>query len=167
LRGAHWRALSYDVYTGRGWAISEERREIVPRGAAIPLPEDAPQRRLRQEVNWLRDERVIRYALGQPVRFDQDVTAAWRGLSDLARVSGEGTRYVVESALPAVPERELRRAALADVPPQILARYTALPETIPPPVYELAAESPPHTTIRTTRRGRWSSFCANIRTRWR
>ena len=38
LDGAHWRALSYDVYTGRGWALSEERQEPLAADETIPLP---------------------------------------------------------------------------------------------------------------------------------
>jgi hypothetical protein len=59
-----WRALSYDVYTGRGWAISEERTETVAAFDPIPLPAIAEPTTISQTVHWLFDERLIRYTHG-------------------------------------------------------------------------------------------------------
>ena len=140
LDGAHWRALSYDVYTGRGWALSEERQEPLAAGAPIPLPPAQAQTLIRQSVHWLYDDRFIRYTLGQPLSFDRDVTLHWRGLEDLARVQGSGRRYQATSRLATATPAALRQAAGDAVPPAILARYTQLPAGLPPRVAELAQE---------------------------
>lgn len=140
LRGTHWRALSYQDYTGRGWVISEERRELVdafqpidqlPRAAAIPL---------RQDIYWQRADRPVRYTLGLPTQMDRATTAGWRGLDDLVRVWGEGTLYGAETRLSLADPDALRQTAVSDIPAPILARYTALPDTVPQRVHDLAQE---------------------------
>lgn len=140
LQGTHWRALSYDVYTGRGWALSEEREEPLAAGELVPLPAAQAQTHFSQSVHWLSDERFIRYTLGLPLRFNQDVVLYWRGLEDLSRVQAEGNQYQLTSRLATAGPAELRQAIVAAVPPAILARYTRLPETVPHRIYELAQE---------------------------
>ena len=140
LDGAHWRALSYDVYTGRGWALSEERREPVAANDFIPLPPAQSTFDAQQTVSWIQDERVIRYTMGLPRQFDHDVTAVYRGLSDLARVLGEEPNYQVTSRVSAATGQELRETAVADIPSVILNRYTELPDSVPQRVYDLAQE---------------------------
>ncbi|MCP4424034.1 MAG: transglutaminase domain-containing protein [Chloroflexi bacterium] len=140
LSGAHWRALSYDTYTGRGWALSEERREPIAANGLIPLLPVQSAVEIEQTVYWLQDERVIRYTLGLPLRFDEEVTAVWRGLTDLARVQGEETIYQVTSRASAATGRQLRETAVADIPPIILSRYAKLPDSIPQRVHDLAQE---------------------------
>ncbi|HFQ92865.1 MAG TPA: transglutaminase domain-containing protein [Anaerolineae bacterium] len=140
VRGTHWRALSYDVYTGRGWAISEERRETIPPNAPIPLPPADGQTALWQEINWVKDRRIIRYSVGLPQQFEEEVTVSWRGLSDLARVWGTQTRYRALSSLTTAGANELRGTAVADIPPAILARYTQLPDAVTQRTRDLAGE---------------------------
>ncbi|MCA9927710.1 MAG: transglutaminase domain-containing protein [Anaerolineales bacterium] len=141
LQGSHWRGLSYDVYTGRGWALSEERQESVSANQQIPIPPINRALQLSQTVNWEVDNRVIRYSLGLPLQVDQNVTVNWRGLDDLSRVQGEGpTQYKVHTQLTSATPDELRTASLQNVPPAILARYTALPPSIPQRVHDLAQE---------------------------
>ncbi|MFQ5398298.1 MAG: transglutaminase family protein [Anaerolineae bacterium] len=139
LAGAHWRALSYDVYTGRGWALSEEREEAVAAGAPIPLPSAQSQVRVSQSVHWLPDERLIRYSLGLPLQFDQAVTTLWREPADLARVQGDGMQYQLASRVSRASAAELRQAAMMEIPPALLAHYTALPSSVPERVRALAA----------------------------
>lgn len=140
FNGAHWRALSYDVYTGRGWALSEERQEPLPAGEPLPLPPVSSHITLSQKVHWLYDDRFIRYTLGEPQRFDHDVTLYWRGLEDLVRVQGTTHQYQLVSRLPAASPAELRAADVAGIPPAILARYTQLPDSLPARVRDLAQE---------------------------
>ena len=138
--GRHWRALSYNVYTGRGWALSEERQEPIAADAPISLPLVQAHIEVRQTVNWVFDERAIRYTLGQPLRFDQEVTAFWRGLDDLIRVQGSGTTYQADSRLTTATAAQLRAVSDTAVPPTILARYTSLPDSVPGRVHDLAQE---------------------------
>ncbi len=134
----HWRTLSYDVYTGRGWSISGERRESLAAGEPVPTPAYQRQTMLEQVVHWLPGQARNRYTLGQPVSFDQDVTLFWRGLDDLSRVQGSGNIYRAESSASAAEPDQLRLSRLADVPDLIMARYTSLPEGMPDRIRDLA-----------------------------
>ncbi len=138
--GTHWRALSYDVYTGRGWALSEERQEPIATYDFIPLLPVQRSLNVQQTINWIQDERIIRYTLGLPLRFDKDVTVIWRGLTDLARVQGEGKTYEIISRLSVATGQELRETVVADTPSVILSRYTKLPDSIPQRVHDLAQQ---------------------------
>lgn len=144
LSGAHWRALSYDVYTGRGWAISEERLAPTAPFRIIPSPSYEEQTPLTQAVYWAQDARTIRYTVGLPYRFDHATTVSWRGLNDLARVRAQPTdvhpAYVGDSRLATAGPAQLRQARPADVPPPLQERYTALPADFPGRVSELAQE---------------------------
>lgn len=140
LAGIHWRALSYDVYTGRGWALSEERIEPIAANAAIPLPEVAATGTVSQTVHWVQDERLTRYTLGLPQRFEQPVDAIWRGQTDLVRANGDDTTYTVQTQVSQATPAMLRETAVTDIPPAILARYTALPDGVPQRVLDLAQE---------------------------
>jgi transglutaminase-like putative cysteine protease len=140
-RLTRWRALTYDVYTGRGWAISEERTETVAAFDPIPLPAIAEPTTISQTVHWLFDERLIRYTIGQPLRVDQETTTRWRGQTDLARVartSEGGQVYTAVSRHTNAAAATLRSATLADIEPVIVGRYTNLPADLPARVGELA-----------------------------
>jgi transglutaminase-like putative cysteine protease len=136
----HWRGVSFDVYTGRGWAITPERQEPVAEAELIAIPEFAWQSSVEQSIHWVLGDSVNRYTLGLPQRFDQAVTAYWRGVEDLSRVRGRGNDYSAVSRFSTATAAELRTASLAGVPPAVTARYTELPETVPERVHELARE---------------------------
>ena len=143
IRLERWRALSYDVYTGRGWAISEERTETVAPFAPIPLPAIAAPTTISQTVHWLFDARLIRYTMGQPLWFDQETTSYWRGQTDLARVvriREEGQVYTAVSRHTNATATALRTATLEQIDPAILGRYTNLPPDLPERVGQLAQE---------------------------
>ena len=139
-RATHWRGLSYDLYTGRGWAVSAESRISVAAGHNIPLPPVAAATALTQTVSRASDSARIRYTLGLPLRFDQPVMTNWRGLADLSRVEGQGGPYTAVSRVSSAGPAELRGASLTDVPPALIARYTALPNSVPERVHELARQ---------------------------
>ncbi|MEZ4641226.1 MAG: transglutaminase-like domain-containing protein [Chloroflexota bacterium] len=139
VAGLHWRALSYEVYTGHGWTLTEEREEVLAANQPIPLPPLAAQRTFHQSVNWVFDERAIRYTVGFPYTVDQDTHLLWRGLEDLVRITSEKPAFRATSLLATNDANLLRTAQTADVPPAILARYTALPPTVPAEVHALAA----------------------------
>lgn len=144
LAGVHWRALSYDVYTGQGWAISEERLEPMPPFRLISSPAHEAQTALTQVVYWHETDRLIRYTMGLPYLFDQATIVSWRGLNDLARVRAQtvagNNRYTASSRLATAAPAQLRQAQLADVPAPLMERYTALPDDLPPRIGELARE---------------------------
>ena len=141
LTARNWRSVSYDVYTGRGWARSSERDEAVEAGQPIPAAEAAAQITLTQTVDWVHDRRATRYTVGRPAVFSHDVTVSWRGTDDLVGARGRNLapfRYRAESTTALLDPTGLAAAGLEDVPPEIRARYTALPRGIPDRVYELA-----------------------------
>lgn len=144
----HWRAASYDVYTGRGWALSRERQETVPARETIALPSLAGQTLFTQTVHWLHDNRKTLYTVGKPLQFSETSTVYWRGLEDFSRALREeqesaanpGHSYQAVSRLTTAGPAELRSASLAELPPLIIARYTNLPETVSQEVRDLAQE---------------------------
>jgi transglutaminase-like putative cysteine protease len=138
----HWRGISYDVYTGRGWALSSERQETVAAGAPIPWPSLPTESQVtaRQAVFWVLDQRVTRYTIGAPLAFEQDVVTLWRGVEDLSRVQGTVQVYTATSQLVAASPAELRVAEPAGIPLAVQARYTQLPEEMPARVRQLAQE---------------------------
>ncbi len=141
LNGRHWRALSYEHYTGRGWTLSSEQTEKVRAFEAINLPPAAEQALINQNVDWIYDKRATRYTLGQPVQFNQPVVVSWRGVEDLVRVRSEaGSRYAAITRLSTATPDQLRQANPEEIPNSILARYTQLPDSIPPRVHDLAQE---------------------------
>ena len=136
----HWRAASYDVYTGRGWGISEERQEPFSPGENVPLPAIQSQALFTQTVQWQRGNAQARYTIGFPLRFNQEVTVFWRGLEDFSRVQGSGTFYTATSRLSSAGASDLRQARLPAVPPALASRYTQLPESTPERIADLARE---------------------------
>lgn len=134
----HWRGLSYDVYTGRGWALSTEREEPIIADQPIPLPPRPVQSTLNQSVYWAQEPPAIRYTMGLPLQFDQEVIIYWRGLEDLSRVESDGGDYIAASRVVTASMEELNSAVLAEVPPAIMGRYTRLPDSVPDRVHELA-----------------------------
>jgi len=136
----HWRGISYDIYTGRGWALSAERVETVSANQTLSIPAYEGQIALDQTIDWAFGDSTTRYTLGYPLQFDQAVSVYWRGQDDMSRVRGEGNHYSARSSIAVAPSDQLRQANLAAVPPAIMARYTTLPESIPERVHELARE---------------------------
>ena len=138
----HWRALSYERYTGRGWTMGgDETPRLVRAGETVPLPPAGPVSEIRQSVHWRYDNRIVRYTLGEPLLFDHVVRAYFRGddFSHAAAVEQQNT-YEAVSRLSAATEEALRTAVADAVPFAIRRRYTALPGTLPERVRSLAAE---------------------------
>ncbi len=141
----HWRSVSFDIYTGRGWSRSPEREEPVDAGQPIPPAggQAAGAFAVEQEVNWLYDRRATRYTLGRPVIFSHDLVSLWRGQEDLVGVRSRNnapSHYVAQTQLIAATPDELRAVRPNETPPEIRARYTALPPDVPRRVTELASQ---------------------------
>ncbi len=142
----HWRSVSFDVYTGRGWQRSPEREENFDSGQPIPLPDEAPagaRINVTQVINWTYDRRATRYTLGRPRLFSHDLVLMWRGTDDLVGLRGRNNaplRYMAETTLIAATPDGLRAAQPHDAPPEIRARYTQLPRDLPARVHQLAQQ---------------------------
>lgn len=149
LAAYHWRSVSYDVYTGRGWRRSAEREEAQDAGESIPLPDEgaAPAARfatVEGAVDWVFDRRTTRYTMGRPLTFSHDIYSQWRGTADLVGVRGRNnapTQYVSQARLLLPDPAALAAVRLDDTPPEILARYTILPDGIPDRVHALARQA--------------------------
>jgi transglutaminase-like putative cysteine protease len=140
LAGVHWRALSYDVYTGRGWRISEERRDPTSAQEEISHSPATNQVVVQQLVDGLSNRQAIRYNLGLPRQYDHVTVLSWRGLDDFVRAWGGNGRYQVISSFSNATPAQLQQARLEDVPAPILARYTQLPDSLPQRVSDLAQQ---------------------------
>lgn len=137
----HWRSVSLDTYTGRGWTRSEERSETISAETPLSLPDFQAQAPISQTVTWLLDKRASRYTLGLPTQFDQEIVAQWRGVDDLARVqSVEGQTYAAASITTNASVNQLQSADANRIPLTVAARYTTLPDDIPDRVTDLAVE---------------------------
>lgn len=142
----HWRAASYDIYTGRGWAISTERDEMLEPGAPLAHPDLGAQTIFTQTVHWLYDERAIHYTIGLPLRFDAAARVYWRGLADFSRALAQaadgtaGAPYQAASTLATAGPAALRASDPAAISPVLQSRYTNLPEALPGRVHALARE---------------------------
>ena len=139
----HWRGLSYDVYTGRGWTVSQwDDTSIMAANQPIPnLQPPDPAHLITQTVQWQLDDRQTRYSLGVPVQLAERVLVTWHGEADAARVQGEGgSTYRVISMIPTTDVEILRQSDAAAIPAPILEQYTALPAKLPARVRQLATE---------------------------
>ncbi|MGB1252032.1 MAG: transglutaminase-like domain-containing protein [Candidatus Promineifilaceae bacterium] len=139
-RATHWRALSFDVYSGAGWWRSDTREIATAADFELPLTEVSATASVAQDVHWLADDRLIRYSYGLPERFLQPVDAFWASDEDLIYAHGVEDTYQLESRVSVASAEMLNSAQLADVPPLILGTYRQLPDSVPQRVHDLAAE---------------------------
>ena len=137
---SHWRGASFDIYTGKGWAISTEEQQVIPAGDPMPQPEHRRTKQVSQYLALAPGIGSLRITLGQPILFDEDVAAYWRGSMDLSRVTGQNREYQALSMVSIAESAQLRLATPNGVPPELLHRYTTLPTSVPERVYDLAQE---------------------------
>lgn len=137
----YWRALTYDRYTGRGWATSPTAEREY--GAGEPLPADPPPgaERWRLKVRRFQGRGGLAYYPGDLAAADRPVTVTWRGGSapDAFAATLEGDLYEVEAWV-ASPDPEVLRRAGQDYPEWIVERYLALPPEVPGRVLALARD---------------------------
>jgi transglutaminase-like putative cysteine protease len=139
------RSLSYDRYTGRGWASrSVEVLEYEP-GELILEASREDQAVLRQRVLPVGDPPGHLYTIGIPLRVDQGTSIAWRlHEEDSGRVDLFGgilsvREYRADSIIPRFNEERVR-ASGQRYPTWIEERYLPLPSTIPEKVLTLARD---------------------------
>ena len=95
----HWRSLSYDIYTGRGWARSAENEVELEAGEPIFEESIAETAVVTQTVEWVFDNRLVHYMFGQPQRVTHPVTLYTRRGGEPVFVGSGRTNYVVETAV--------------------------------------------------------------------
>ncbi|MEM7114041.1 MAG: transglutaminase-like domain-containing protein [Chloroflexota bacterium] len=134
----HWRAVSYDLYTGQGWSQSELMEQATGANQPLTLQTVSATAIISQTIRWEFDQRVTRYALGMPRSFDHDVVALQRQGNDLAFVQSDSLDYQVLSQVSTATAVQLNQITSDDIDPDLLAHYTTLPDNIPPRVADLA-----------------------------
>jgi hypothetical protein len=139
----YWRALIYDVYTGRGWASSSIETHQFRAEEPVTDVMDPQRFLIYQEFEVMKEnENLILYA-GELVTAQPDFTIAYRSNPgdplDIFGVSIDKRSYKVESLIPVVGESQLR--SVNEEPPQwIVDRYLQLPESVPSRVHDLALD---------------------------
>jgi transglutaminase-like putative cysteine protease len=132
----YWRGLTYDEYTGRGWANSAGetiRRPPQPGQVAYLGPE------LTQHVKLLANVGPMRYAAAQPIRVNVGATWVTRGGGDLVGWYADATEYTAISR-PTMASVDELRAASSDYPDWVVERYLQLPADLPNRVRRRARE---------------------------
>lgn len=138
----HWRALTYDQYTGSGWFTG--RTETLSYGVTEPAgePPETPHRIIHQEVRVEGEPDDLLYATGTLLAADPKYRVSWRappaaGEGDVFGATISARNYQADSWIPNVTEAQLR-AAGADYPSWVRSRYLALPRNVPARVHALA-----------------------------
>ncbi|MFQ5858105.1 MAG: transglutaminase domain-containing protein [Anaerolineae bacterium] len=132
----YWRGLTYDEYTGRGWANSTS--ETVSRPPQLTqVAYLGPE--LTQQVKMLTDADPVRYAAARPIRVDVGATWITRDGADLVGWYAEAAGYTAVSR-PTMASVEELRGASSDYPAWVLDRYLQLPVDLPARVRQRAQE---------------------------
>jgi len=135
----YWRSITYDSYTGRGWATSRTEQSEYEAGEPA-IANNSPTRRvLRQDVQIVNSQAGLLYAAGDVVVTDHDYSIDWRSPNDAFAGIIDSPTYRVASLIPAVTENELR-AASTDYPEWVQRRFLRLPDTVPERVLALARD---------------------------
>jgi len=122
----YWRGMTYDVYTGEGWANSRTDAVRVPAGRGIQaLP--GPGQQVAQSFQILVPRDELTYVLAEPLSLGDEVRAHWRGEGDLAYLKAPVGGYEAVSLLVEPTAAELR-AAGQDYPLEVRDRYLTVPD---------------------------------------
>ncbi len=140
----YWRSLTYDRYTGSGWATSDAETTAYETNEpaltdSTPVFEAASVIKVKQQVKIMRDLGGLLHAAGALTVVDQPYSVAWRAPGDAFAATASATTYRAESWLPLSTEADLR-ASGSFYPDRVRQRYLALPEGIPDRVQALARD---------------------------
>lgn len=136
----HWRAATFDSYTGSGWANGARDVEDVAAGADLAVNHPETRREFSQQV-FRRADTLVLYAAGQPFRVDQDVSVTYRADGDIVSLAGRQDEYTVVSLVPNVSVSGLE-AAGEDYPAEVAEQYltlSGLPERVRRTAVDVAA----------------------------
>lgn len=148
----YWRSVIYDRYIGGGWVTSGSLRQNYPANTPLIPGVLSEYRQLRFDVQMERVEGRIIWT-GILASADIPLTVEWRLKptsnlladqsalleADIFAAPTTARAYTATAFLPEFTLAQLR-AASADYPEEIRARYLDLPPTIPPRVLALAHE---------------------------
>jgi transglutaminase-like putative cysteine protease len=135
----YWRGQTYDTYTGLGWDNGPlERRSLAP--SQLLEPATTPGFDLLQQYQRVAPQHQSVYVVNAPYRLDQPVEVWSSAPGDLVQLTGEADVYTVLSRAPqpTVDELRARSPITSTLPSDIREPYTALPDTVPQRVVDLA-----------------------------
>lgn len=153
----YWRGMTYDRYTGSGWASGPDTSIQYQAGELAQVPSLSAQKLVKQRVEFtdLGYQGGLLYAAGELVRVDQDYEVSWRmpprtpppdsepgqnePSSDMYGAIVSSNTYTAESLL-SQPGAEQLREAGKDYPAWIRDHYLNLPENVPSRVLRLAQD---------------------------
>lgn len=146
----YWRTITYDTYTGRGWAVTlnESRDEEASQLLIDTIP--TGYRLLDFDLTLLSASPLP--WTGQLIRANQPLRTIWRTLpnsrsrsldplrgADLIAAASDATAFHVESILPEFSVAQLR-ASSVNYPDWVRDQYLALPANLPARVRDLARD---------------------------
>ena len=150
----YWRGMTYDRYTGQGWVVTGDSREVLD--GALPVPALPAYREVVQRVEFTAPHGDTLFAMNVPAWVDGSVEGVWytvpgassagepllsdgKSGGDLAWLASDTMSYTVVSHLPK-PSASALRSASPTYPAEIDERYLQLPNTAPQRVIDLAWE---------------------------
>ncbi len=137
----YWRSLTYNLYTGRGWATSRTETVSYEAEEMVHDPERVAHRLLNQRVRVVDETQRMLYAAGTLVTVDEPFEVAWRQGTgeDIFGVRAESNAYNVQTLVSTATVEALQSAGIA-YPNWVTERYLRLPEEIPERVLTLAQD---------------------------
>jgi transglutaminase-like putative cysteine protease len=149
VRSYHWRTLTYERYSGRGWTNPSTPLIEAPAGADLVGTPPPGFRLIHQQVRFPSGSTGRLFWSNSLLRADVPIQAVWHGsppisdepflASDLLTAFAGASSYSADSAQLEVKEADLR-AAPAGYPGWVRQRYLALPDGVPERVLALARE---------------------------
>jgi transglutaminase-like putative cysteine protease len=147
LENLYFKALTYDVYTGRGWKTSPTLRQKLSAGNTL-TPADIPAEDLiSQTIQFGIKPGEVLYYTGTPYRVNQTSVVESRETRDerldIYALSSQNSSNIadltIDSILSLAGEAQLRTVG-RDYPEWVLERYLQLPEEFPARVRDLAIQ---------------------------
>ena len=150
----YWQGVSFDDYSGRGWAVTVDGQE--PAEGEIPVFVPPLYNEVVQRYEFTAPHGDTLYALSVPVVVTGPVELIWHAApvvsdtvqplgdaplerGDLAALSSETVSYTVVSRVPQ-PTASGLRAAPSRYREEVVELYLELPDTVPDRVVDLAIE---------------------------
>jgi Transglutaminase-like superfamily len=142
----YWRTLTYDLYTGSGWASSSAQDIPLPANTLLLKP-PAGFRAIHQEVSLASNQSPQLYWTGLLAQSDANLQIAWRAIpppkpdpinnGDMLGASINSHNYNVISYLSQFSAAQLH-ASGREYPSEITEHYLDLPDSVPERVIALA-----------------------------
>jgi transglutaminase-like putative cysteine protease len=143
----YWRAMTYSIYTGSGWANPAVSTDDIPADQALIESSDPNYRVVHAQITFPNAANERLYWPGTLVRADVPFKAAWNHKTevdslldvDLLAALASVESYNVESVLLNVSVQELRKSPSV-YPDWVRKKYLALPDSVPERVLALARD---------------------------